>query len=102
MRNVANLRKRVESLEEWFKPCNAELGLDWDRLTQEDRDKIIAAARVEVKYLLRSHERANSSFKFDFTEITAMEQKALDEGMKVFMAHAHLVDPEKQRTESIH
>ena len=101
MRNVANLRKRVESLEERFKPGDSELGLDWDRLSEEDRGKIVAAARVEVKYLVRSHERAGSSFKFDFTEITMREQKVLDEGLRVFREHAHPVNP-KKNIASIH
>jgi len=68
--SARELLKRALRLEDHFGSGDddEELGLDWEGLSQEEKDILIAGARVELKHRIRPGE-------YDFSNIT-VEDKA--------------------------
>lgn len=67
---LRKLQKRVLVLEGQFDPVDEEFDVDWERLSEQERAIIRAAARVEIKY----RKQGAHGITYDFTEASAEEK----------------------------
>jgi len=68
--SARELLKRALLLERRFGSVDDEFDVDWERLSEEEKAVVVAAARVELKY--RKH--GAYGVIFDFTEASAEEK----------------------------
>ena len=76
----ASIVKRIERLEEIFKP-KQELTLDWGRLTEEERGLMKKASRIIMKHGVEEDEM------MDLSVLSIEERKILDEAVIVLERH---------------
>jgi len=70
--------KRIEKLEEQLQPSYREPEIDWERLTGEEKELLIAAARIYIKF------RVDFESEPDLSKASEEEREIIAEAARVF------------------